>query len=558
MEELTNFQEKLENIENTVKGRNLEDIGSHELSELRNNLSSLYSDVDKYLNDYRNDNEHNNEALLGVLVSGLKLINNIRVLRSDVVAELLVKEERIKRLNKEKDDISKIEASLSGITVVDELNMTDVERALKNLTQTSLNRKVEIDNEIHELENGKVVSFNETKNDTPRLGGAHLSPEDRASLEESKDEINNAINGVDFDEKEEEPLIPAPELPVNETELGKEPVSLNSEEEPILPVPGILPEEPIMETSVETPEESTKEEEKVLPIPAPLTETNEEVGENPLLPIPDSVSEPTPAAPSEETPASPETPGVSDESEEKDDDIIPVPVSEVIQPKPSLWQKVDMAIKGAIAFMATAIAVHTGLAIRGTVTSPTNNQAVIQQQDELINNQQSLNGSGSSESVPRAEEPAPAPAVTPTPTPTPTPSEELNIPIYLDEGESVYDTTTGVEVNANGNAYYHEENNTTPIQNRDLEHNDQGLSIVNQTDLQYEAPAAVPTPAIPIAPADAPAPVAAAVLDTNPQNVMTAQDHMEELVQAGNTEEAADFDAAMNGIDWDSILGPSL
>ena len=556
MEELTNFQERLENIENTVRGRNLEDIGSHELSELRNNLSSLYSDVDKYLNDYRNDSEHNNEALLGVLVSGLKLINNIRDLRSDVVAELLVKEERIKRLNKEKDDISRIEASLSGITVVDELNMTDVERALKNLTQTSLNRKVEIDNEIHELENGKVVSFNETKNDTPSLGGAHLSPEDRASLEEEKNELNNSIDGVDFEEKEE-PLIPAPELPVNESELEDTPASLNDDEnEPILPVPGILPEEPTMETPIETPKEST-EEEKVLPIPAPLTETNDMPSEDPLLPIPDAVSESTPSAPSEEIPGpSEETPAESSESEEKDeDDMIPVPVTEVVQPKPSLWQKVDTAIKGAIAFMATAIAVHTGLAIRKTVIPNSNNQAVIQEQDELINNQQSINGNGSSDSVPRAEEPAPAPAVTPTPTPSP--SEELNIPIYLDEGESVYDTTTGVEVTSNGNAYYHEENNTTPIQNRDLEHNDQGLSIVTQADLQYQAPA-VPSPAIPIAPADAPAPVAAAVLDTNPQNVMTAQDHMGELVQAGNTEEAADFDAAMNGIDWDSILGPSL
>ncbi len=547
MEELRNFQERLDNIKKSIEGRNIENIGARELTDLRNNLSALFTEVDNHITSSRNNTGISNDSLAQIMFDGLNVRNQVRDLRSDVISELLVKEERIKGLNNEKENIINLESSLANFKVADELNMTDVERALTNLMSTSVNRKNEIDNEISVLENGKNDVLTEVNNSTEveRIGGAHLSPEDRASLlNESNLPLENPIapeplnagliNGVDFKESNEAD-VPLPLTDLNPLTTPEAPVSsLETSSQTDLPIP------PVLDSSlnpVEPPVENQNND-SVMPIPGVLPSDSASL--NPEVPA--SLNTESSVSPVE-TPAAENTPA-SEESEK--DENLPISVMEVVQPKPSLWQKVSIAISGAIAFMSTAIAVHTGLAAKSL--NNMSNEATVQEENtaaELNDNKQVVPGSGDVNfgTTPQSQ----AEIQTQTSTEQPVASE-LNVPIVLNEGEAVFDTSTGVEVNANGNTYYHDNGVTNQLSQQQLEHNDQGQAVVTDQNLQYTAPAAAPAPATP-------APVAAAVPDVAPENVVDANQYVQELVDAGNTQEAQDVLNAQNSIDWDAILG---
>ena len=547
MEELRNFQERLDNIKKSIEGRNIENIGARELTDLRNNLSALFTEVDNHITSSRNNTGISNDSLAQIMFDGLNVRNQVRDLRSDVISELLVKEERIKGLNNEKENIINLESSLANFKVADELNMTDVERALTNLMSTSVNRKNEIDNEISVLENGKNDVLTEVNNSTEveRIGGAHLSPEDRASLlNESNLPLENPIapeplnagliNGVDFKESNEAD-VPLPLTDLNPLTTPEAPVSsLETSSQTDLPIP------PVLDSSlnpVEPPVENQNND-SVMPIPGVLPSDSASL--NPEVPA--SLNTESSVSPVE-TPAAENTPA-SEESEK--DENLPISVMEVVQPKPSLWQKVSIAISGAIAFMSTAIAVHTGLAAKSL--NNMSNEATVQEENtaaELNDNKQVVPSSGDVNfgTTPQSQ----AEIQTQTSTEQPVASE-LNVPIVLNEGEAVFDTSTGVEVNANGNTYYHDNGVTNQLSQQQLEHNDQGQAVVTDQNLQYTAPAAAPAPATP-------APVAAAVPDVAPENVVDANQYVQELVDAGNTQEAQDVLNAQNSIDWDAILG---
>ena len=547
MEELRNFQERLDNIKKSIEGRNIENIGARELTDLRNNLSALFTEVDNHITSSRNNTGISNDSLAQIMFDGLNVRNQVRDLRSDVISELLVKEERIKGLNNEKENIINLESSLANFKVADELNMTDVERALTNLMSTSVNRKNEIDNEISVLENGNNDVLTEVNNSTEveRIGGAHLSPEDRASLlNESNLPLENPIapeplnagliNGVDFKESNEAD-VPLPLTDLNPLTTPEAPVSsLETSSQTDLPIP------PVLDSSlnpVEPPVENQNND-SVMPIPGVLPSDSASL--NPEVPA--SLNTESSVSPVE-TPAAENTPA-SEESEK--DENLPISVMEVVQPKPSLWQKVSIAISGAIAFMSTAIAVHTGLAAKSL--NNMSNEATVQEENtaaELNDNKQVVPGSGDVNfgTTPQSQ----AEIQTQTSTEQPVASE-LNVPIVLNEGEAVFDTSTGVEVNANGNTYYHDNGVTNQLSQQQLEHNDQGQAVVTDQNLQYTAPAAAPAPATP-------APVAAAVPDVAPENVVDANQYVQELVDSGNTQEAQDVLNAQNSIDWDAILG---
>ncbi len=68
---------------------------------------------------------------------------------------------------------------------------------------------------------------------------------------------------------------------------------------------------------------------------------------------------------------------------------------------------------------------------------------------------------------------------------TPTPSKDTGI--RLDAGETVYNESTGVEVTSSGDAYLHEDGQTTVLEQRDLEKDENGLSKVTEEDLKQDA-----------------------------------------------------------------------
>ena len=559
MEEIVQFQNRLNNLNESLDDRNIEDVGTIELTSLREALTNLLGELDSFIRECRaNSDEYDDETAVELMVSGLKTRNQIRELRNEVVSELLLKESKIDSLHREEEQILNLESSLSGFTVADELNMTDVERAVKNLSSTFPRRKEEISKELDELENGRTSKKEKKeKEETNRVGGAHLSKEDRESLEE----VNNTIDGVEFGDSNDEV-----------------PSELSNEEpgESLIPIPGLLGGEN------DIPSQSDEKEEELL-------ETPEERKDD-AIPgaIPNELDEPT-----EETNSSETLLDVPEEKTEEDEDEfrnIPIPVTEIVQPKPALWQKVGLAITGAIGFMATAIAVHTGLGARYLKNLANNNEATIQEDNseervvsdvvDAIQHGKDLASIPSSESQPEpVPEPAPEPVPEPQPEPQPEPApepipepvpepipepqpepipepqpepqpQEEEIPIYLEPGESVVDTNTGVEITSTGESYIHDGENTAPIENKVLEYTEDGSAIVHNSDFEYNGPAPEPVPA----------PQAEAPLLVDESNVQSADAHLAELQQQGNLEEAEDFSNAMDAIDWDSILGsgPSL
>ena len=542
MEEIAQFQSRLRSLNESLDGRNIEDVGTVELTSLREALTNLLGEVDSHIRECRLDTEKfDDEETAEILFSGLRARNQIRNLRSEVVSELLLKESKIDSLHREEEQILGLESSLSGFTVADELNMTDVERAVMNLSSTFPKRKEEIVKELDELKNGRTPK-KENKEEKTREGGAHLSKEEK----EEEEEVNNSIDGVDFGEPEK------------------------NEEDGLLTPPSEIKEEG--EEGLLTPPPERKEEGEDGLLTPPPERKEETTTVAPMLGVTGDELDPVPEEKEdkEEPIIAAATDGTPKEEEDDEYSRIPIPVTEIVQPKPSLWQKVGLAITGAIGFMATAIAVHTGLGARYLKDLANNNEATVQEEvtpeetevtpeepateEEVVANvvdtvQQNVTPEIPPEPAAPEPEPVPQPEPAPEPEPAPQPQEE-EIPIYLDPGESVYDTTTGVEVTSTGESYVHEDGNTAPIETRTLEYTDDGAAIVHSSDFAYDGPA----------PEEVPAPVAEAPLLVDESKVESAEQHLAELQQQGNLEEAEDFSNAMDAIDWDSILGsgPSL
>ncbi len=343
MEELAEFQNRLGSLKESLGERDIEDLGTVELATLREALTNLLGEVDAYVKECRlDDKKYDDEEAVEIMFSGLKTKNQIGNLRSEIISELLLKESRIDSLSKEEKQILGLEESLSGFTVADELNMTDVERAVMNLSSTFPKRKEEISKEIDELKNGRTTK-KEKKSIIPSAGGAHLAPEKE---EEKSEEVNNAIDGVDFNE------------PDDSSKKEEEVIPLN--------VPSQLEEDGLLKP----PAERTDVEKEEIP---------------PMLGVSGSELDGDTTEKPEEEKEEAEEETKTEEDEDKDDEFsrIPIPVTEIVQPKPALWQKVGLAITGAIGFMATAIAIHTGLGARYLRNLSNNNEATVQEEIEV-------------------------------------------------------------------------------------------------------------------------------------------------------------------------------
>ena len=300
------------------------------------------------------------------------------------------------------------------------------------------------------------------------------------------------------------------------TETPEEPEKTDDEPE-VTPVP--FPVGP------ETPKEPEKTEDEpgVVPVPFPVgpetPEGPEKTDDEPeVTPVPFPVGPETPEEPEEEPIV--EEPEKPEEEEEEEYEPTPAPLP--------LWKKITLGLMGAATLFLGAIAAHTGFmahdqdrmadSLEHIAMVDVNNQTQDEEKepnndpdnDEEKDQEQGKNPSTGDKDVnpgsptedsnkkpgtpePGTPEPGTPEPGTPEPgTPEPGQSEyekENGLPVHLDEGEVVFDSSTGISVNHDGETYKeNEDGSLTHIGNQDLEESKSGSTIVGEDELKPSVP----------------------------------------------------------------------
>ena len=295
--------------------------------------------------------------------------------------------------------------------------------------------------------------------------------------------------------------------PIAEPEPVVEPEPVADPDDLVAPLPLPGDDEPEVLPGFDDEPTADEDEPEIEPLPLPVEDTPEEVPEPETLPA---------------------------EDEEEKDKVVPIPV-EVVQPKPSLWKKVVIITGAAITFLnGIAIAIHTGLMAKnsGEIKKDTSEIiGLIKEQDKDLDDDKSLDdkdslnnndtlSNGNEGHTPGGNTPSGNTPSGHTPggnTPsghTPggnTPSENTPdqntpdqntpstpgttepgktddvFPIHLDpiQKETAMDTSTGVEVTADGTTYKHNADGTySKIGDQDLSHDENGNALVNKDNLK--------------------------------------------------------------------------
>ena len=298
--------------------------------------------------------------------------------------------------------------------------------------------------------------------------------------------------------------------------------------------PTVEPIEPTVEH--ETPEEPerTEGEPEVTPVPFPVgpeTPTEpERTGEEPeVTPVPfPGGGEELPVEPEEEEPTVEETPEPEQEEEEEEYEPTPAPLP--------LWKKVTLGLMTAATVFLGAIGVHTGImahnqnrmadSLEHIAMVDVDNQEPDQDEDPKNepdddkdkDQDQGKNPSSGDKDVnpgsPSTEPTNPGTTnpdpVTPNPEPTnpeptnpepsnPEPSnpdpgqsdyeKENGLPAHLDEGEVIYDESTGISVNDKGETYQeNKDGSLSYLGDQNLDKSNSGSSIVSEDELNPSIP----------------------------------------------------------------------
>ena len=296
-------------------------------------------------------------------------------------------------------------------------------------------------------------------------------------------------------------------------------------------------------TGTETPDEpeKTDDEPEVTPVPFPVgpetpkepEKTEDEPG---VVPVPFPVGPETPEGPEKTDdepevtpvpfPVGPETPEEPEEEPIAEEPKEPEEEEEEYEPTPAplpLWKKVTLGLMGAATLFLGAIAAHTGFmahdqdrmadSLEHIAMVDVNNQTQDEEiepnndpdNDEEKDQEQGKNPSTGDKDVnpgsptedsnkkPGTPEPGTPEPGTPEPgTPEPGQSEyekENGLPVHLDEGEVVFDSSTGISVNHDGETYKeNEDGSLTHIGNQDLEETKSGSTIVGEDELKPSVP----------------------------------------------------------------------
>ena len=341
-------------------------------------------------------------------------------------------------------------------------------------------------------------------------------------LDKIQNDINILMNGGKLEEPSLEQTPAEPE---------------RTEEEPT--VEPVTPEEP----------ERTEGEPVVTPVPFPVgpetpAEPERTEGEPEVTPVPfPGGGEELPVEPEEEEPTVEETPEPEQEEEEEEYEPTPAPLP--------LWKKVTLGLMTAATVFLGAIGVHTGIiahnqnrmadSLEHIAMVDVDNQEPDQDEDPKNepdddkdkDQDQGKNPSSGDKDVnpgsPSTEPTNPGPTnpdpVTPNPEPTnpepsnpepsnpepsnpepsnpepsnPEPSnpdpgqsdyeKENGLPAHLDEGEVIYDESTGISVNDKGETYQeNKDGSLSYLGDQNLDKSNSGSSIVGEDELNPSIP----------------------------------------------------------------------
>ena len=219
-------------------------------------------------------------------------------------------------------------------------------------------------------------------------------------------------------------------------------------------------------------------------------------------------------------------------------------------PKSKLWSKLNSIQKAAVAFLGviaiatTGLAVHSGLIARYTKNASSDDTETVEE-DELIATdyeqeaqvEETAETPGETTETSAATQTSTEPSTTPTATPTTqTPTVTVGPDdVVLGPGESVYDTTTGVEVGYTGTAARETSSGTTSQSDRNLEHVTNSTVVVRAQALQPDK--------------------------TQEPLTRTGQEIPEDAARANMTQgERDNLDSAIGDADWDNFFssGPTL
>ena len=321
-----------------------------------------------------------------------------------------------------------------------------------------------------------------------------------------------------------------------------------AEPDPVAALDPVAEPDPVVAPdSVAEPDPVAEPDDLVAPLPLPGDDEPEVLpgfDDEPTADEDEPEIEPLPL-PAENTPEeAPEPETLPAEDEEEKDKVVPIPV-EVVQPKPSLWKKVVIITGAAITFLnGIAIAIHTGLMAKnsGEIKKDTSEIiGLIKEQDKDLDDDKSLddndslnnndtlsNGNGGytpSGNTPGGNTPGgntpggntpdqntpdqntpdqntpdqntpdqntpdqntPDQNTPSTPGTTEPGKTDDVFPIHLDptQKETAMDTSTGVEVTADGTTYKHNADGTySKIGDQDLSHDENGNALVNKDNLK--------------------------------------------------------------------------
>lgn len=331
--------------------------------------------------------------------------------------------------------------------------------------------------------------------------------------------------------------------------LPEEPTVSDENEPEITPIPVVEPEpvsqpepEPIGPEPL--PGFDDSEPEPIEPLPEEVDEEEVEPEIVPVPVVPEPNPQPEPIDP-EQDENEEITPVPEPEEEEEEQTVAPIPV-EIVQPKPSLWKKVVIITGAAITFLnGIAIAVHTGLMAKNTNALKKDTDEIIglvkeqdqdldkddeekeekdDNKDNTLKDNTSLSDNTGGNGGGQTSNPDNKPS-TPSKPSNPGNDNPSNpgttdqgkddskeddskkddsgkddsgkddsetkdkdvFPIHLDpsQNESAMDTSTGIEVTADGTTYKHNEDGTySKVGDQDLKYDENGNALVEKDNLQ--------------------------------------------------------------------------
>ena len=412
--------------------------------------------------------------------------------------------------------------------------------AIINAKMDSINmlkeRNEECNNDLDKIQNDINILMNGGKLEEPSLEQAPAEPErteEEPTVEPETPEEPERTEG--------EPEVTPVPFPVG-PETPEEPERTEGEPE-VTPVPfPVGPETP-------TEPERTEGEPVVTPVPFPVgpetpAEPERTEGEPEVTPVPfPGGGEELPVEPEEEEPTVEETPEPEQEEEEEEYEPTPAPLP--------LWKKVTLGLMTAATVFLGAIGVHTGIiahnqnrmadSLEHIAMVDVDNQEPDQDEDPKNepdddkdkDQDQGKNPSSGDKDVnpgsPSTEPTNPGPTnpdpVTPNPEPTnpeptnpeptnpepsnpepsnpepsnPEPSnpdpgqsdyeKENGLPAHLDEGEVIYDESTGISVNDKGETYQeNKDGSLSYLGDQNLDKSNSGSSIVGEDELNPSIP----------------------------------------------------------------------